>query len=71
MKDQNKNQNDGTAKPSSAAIVSLQLNKLIELFNIGYHKGHHDTVESCYIDIKNCDMNTYHSDIIKDILKDI
>ena len=49
----------------------LSRKKIIEIFNIGYHKGHNDTVEGYFIDIKNVDMQEVHSDIINDILDDL
>jgi hypothetical protein len=40
------------------------------LYNSGYHAGHHDTVEGYYVDILDCDMETYHEDIVAEILEE-
>ena len=40
------------------------------LYNSGYHAGHEDTVESCYTDIYPVDMDTYHANIVKEIVNE-
>jgi len=42
----------------------------VRLYNQGYHAGHNDTVESCYTDILPVDMDTYHADVVAEILKE-
>lgn len=42
--------------------------QLILFFNNGYMRGHHDTVEAQFTDIHHSDMNSYHEDIVDDIL---
>ena len=32
------------------------------IYNAGYAHGHHDTVESNYVDIHSCDLSTYHAE---------
>ncbi len=41
---------------------------LILLYNNGYMRGHHDTVESQFTDIHHSDMNSYHEDVVDDII---
>ena len=43
----------------------------IRLYNSGYHAGHHDTVEATYTDILDCDMDSYHSETVLEILKEL
>lgn len=38
------------------------------MYNQGYAQGHHDTVESMYTDVLPVDMETYHDDIVSDLL---
>jgi hypothetical protein len=44
---------------------------LVHLYNAGYLAGHHDTVESTFVYIHNCDMDTYHSDVVEDLISDL
>lgn len=39
---------------------------LTEFYNEGYHAGHEDTVEGCYINILPVDMQTIHLDVVMD-----
>jgi hypothetical protein len=41
---------------------------MVRIYNSGYHAGHHDTVEAGYVDIHDCDMDTYHAETVEDIL---
>jgi len=41
------------------------------LYNSGYHAGHHDTVEACYVDIHPSDMSSYHLDVVQKLLSGI
>lgn len=50
-------------------FVSKEL--LINLYNLGYHSGHHDTVEACYTDIFPQDMKTFHADEVIEIIEDL
>lgn len=43
----------------------------ILVYNKGYHAGHNDTVEAQYVHILDVDMETYHADIVDEILSDI
>jgi len=50
-------------KPS--ALVRLAM----RLYNSGYHAGHHDTVETAYVDICSCDMENYHEETAREIVQ--
>jgi hypothetical protein len=43
---------------------------MVHLYNVGYKSGHHDTVEGIYIDLFEQDMDTYHSDVVSEWLKE-
>lgn len=40
----------------------------VHIYNSGYHAGHHDTVECCYVDIHPNDMGTYHAEEVAELL---
>ncbi len=44
---------------------------MIHLYNSGYHAGHNDTVEGQYIDICTQDMDTYHEEIVCELVEEI
>ena len=50
--------------------LKLSLSTIIHIYNSGYHAGHHDTVEGQYVDIYPSDMDTYHEDVVIDLLYD-
>ncbi len=50
--------------------VTLTLRQLVRLHNSGYKSGHHDTVESVYVDIHDCDMNSYHQEEVEEWLRE-
>ena len=43
----------------------------VRLYNSGYHAGHEDTVEGGYTDVLPVDMDTYHDDIVADIVAEL
>ena len=43
-------------------------NTVVHIYNAGYMAGHNDTVEGCFTNIYNEDMNTYHSKIVFELL---
>lgn len=43
---------------------------MVRLYNQGYHAGHHDTAEGGYVDIFTCDMDTYHAEVVAEILQE-
>ena len=40
----------------------------VHVYNSGYHAGHHDTVEGCYVDIHSSDMDSYHAEDVAELL---
>ena len=40
----------------------------IRLYNSGYHAGHEDTVEGGYTDVHPEDMDSYHDDLVAEIV---
>ena len=49
---------------------SALLRMAMRLYNSGYHAGHHDTVETGYVDIFSCDMENYHEETAREIVQD-
>ena len=49
---------------------SALLRMAMRLYNSGYHAGHHDTVETGYVDIFSCDMENYHEDEAREIVQE-
>jgi hypothetical protein len=43
---------------------------LVIAYNSGYMAGHNDTVEAQFIPIHHSDMDTYHADVVEEILKE-
>ena len=43
---------------------------MVRLYNQGYYAGHHDTVEGGFVPIHSCDMDTYHEDVVAEILQE-
>lgn len=43
---------------------------MVRLYNQGYHAGHEDTVEACFTPIHHTDMDTYHADVVAEILQE-
>ena len=48
--------------------IKIDIEKIIHIYNSGYKAGHHDTAEGQYVDILPCDMNTYHEDVIREMI---
>ena len=57
-------------KQQAEQIASLKDERTF-WYNQGYLSGHHDTVEGCYTDIVASDMETYHQDIVNDIISEL
>jgi hypothetical protein len=53
--------------PAPAAPQAEPSAALIRAYNSGYMQGHHDTVESCFTDIHQSDMDTYHADVVAEL----
>jgi hypothetical protein len=61
--------NKSLAENSRLKSENVKLRSLmIRIYNSGYKAGHHDTVEAGYVDIHDCDMDTYHAETVDDIL---
>ena len=43
----------------------------IWLYNQGYQAGHHDTVEGMFTDVMPVDMDSYHDDVVADLLSEL
>lgn len=41
---------------------------LIRAFTSGYKSGHHDTVEGKYVDVHDCDRDTYFSETVEEMM---
>lgn len=41
------------------------------IYNSGYRAGHNDTVESCYVDIVDSEMDTYQSDNVSELINSL
>jgi hypothetical protein len=50
------------------ALREAMKKELIHMYNRGYKAGHHDTVECGYVDIFDVDMDSYHEDVIDEII---
>ena len=48
-----------------------QLKQAKRLYNQGYMAGHEDTVEAVFTPLVDADMETYHSDVVDEILKEL
>lgn len=44
---------------------------IVRVYNMGYHNGHHHTVEGTYTDVHHNDMDSYHEDVVQEILEDM
>ncbi|WP_241164982.1 hypothetical protein [Serratia marcescens] len=42
----------------------------IKLFNLGYLHGHESTVEGYFVDVHRNDIDTYHDDVVAEIIED-
>jgi hypothetical protein len=49
----------------NAALKSLS----IKLFNLGYLHGHESTVEGYFVDVHRNDIDTYHDDVVAEIIE--
>ena len=43
---------------------------MVRFYNQGYHAGHEDTVEARFTPIHHADMDTYHADVVAEILQE-
>ncbi|MEG9791160.1 hypothetical protein V6X42_01545 [Serratia marcescens] len=47
-----------------------QKSRSIKLFNLGYLHGHESTVEGYFVDVHRNDIDTYHDDVVAEIIED-
>jgi len=57
------------AEAKVAELEAAQTWVPVRLYNAGYAAGHDDTVEACYTDVADCDKDTYHADIVAELLE--
>lgn len=60
-----------TAKLKQAQEPDPQLKQATRLYNQGYMAGHEDTVEAVFTPLVDADMETYHSDVVEEIMKEM
>ncbi|ASM11825.1 hypothetical protein [Serratia marcescens] len=67
-----KAERDALADRVNALAVENQALKArsIKLFNLGYLRGHESTVEGYFVDVHWCDIDTYHDDVVAEIIED-
>ena len=53
------------------SVGSITLSDLVRIYNAGYHRGHHDTVEAGYADIHQDDEATYHEEEVTELLAEM
>lgn len=65
----------GCNKPGDNSGEYIRIDDINEImthiYNSGYKAGHHDTVEGGYTDIFSCDMDTYHEDLVAELVDDL
>jgi len=53
------------------AVENAELKaRSIKLFNLGYLHGHESTVEGYFVDVHRNDIDTYHDDVVAEIIED-
>ena len=53
------------------AEVEALTKHTVHIYNAGYTQGHNDTVEGQYVDIVSSDMNSYHDDIVTNLIAEL
>lgn len=60
-----------TDRVNALAVENAALkSRSIKLFNLGYLRGHESTVEGYFVDVHWCDIDTYHDDVVAEIIED-
>ncbi|HHP7833221.1 TPA: hypothetical protein ACSHSI_000162 [Serratia marcescens] len=60
-----------TARVNALAVENAALKcRSLKLFNLGYLRGHESTVEGYLVDVHWCDIDTYHDDVVAEIIED-
>ncbi|HGM5243508.1 TPA: hypothetical protein ACKPZK_002451 [Serratia marcescens] len=67
-----KAERDAQQKRADALAVenAALKSRSIKLFNLGYLRGHESTVEGYFVDVHWCDIDTYHDDVVAEIIED-
>jgi hypothetical protein len=60
----------GRANDYWREIHDQQNTLMVRLYNHGYMAGHQDSVESAFVLIHHTDMDTYHADVVAEILQE-
>ena len=62
-------------KHADAALAYIRQHdghaEFVRVYNSGYAAGHHDTVEGQYTHILPVDMDTYHADVVGELLAEL
>ncbi|AOE99074.1 hypothetical protein ATE40_007355 [Serratia surfactantfaciens] len=60
-----------TDRVNALAVENAALkSRSIKLFNLGYLHGHESTVEGHFVDVHRSDIDTYHDDVVAEIIED-
>ncbi|HEJ7052564.1 TPA: hypothetical protein SMF43_001510 [Serratia marcescens] len=67
-----KAERDAQQKRADALVVenAALKSRSIKLFNLGYLHGHESTVEGYFVDVHRNDIDTYHDDVVAEIIED-
>lgn len=52
-------------------MIKLTIEQLVRVYNIGYNAGHNDTVEGNATPAHYSEMDTYHEDVVLDLLDEL
>ena len=61
---------DDTVESLQNQVAALKASQ-VYLYNQGYGAGHNDTVEACYTDIHRDDVDTWHAEVVAELLADL
>jgi len=59
-----------TIKAERDALLKQSLNA-VYIYNCGYASGHADTVNGCFVDVLSQDKNSYHSEDVEDLIREL
>lgn len=52
------------------ALLKQSLNA-VYIYNCGYASGHADTVNGCFVDVLSQDKNSYHSEDVEELIREL
>ena len=58
----------GVNNDAERLVINPLMPLLTLVYNAGYNNGHNDTVESCYTDVFPGDAETYHEDVVFELV---